>query len=73
MSLPKLKFLIKLIWVNKTYDEDTKVSNYHMRFRGPSDTKEELDLISLVEGKFVSFFNLKLIHVAIGIFNVHVV
>lgn len=44
-----------------------------MRFRGPSDTKEELDLISLVEGKFVSFFNLKLIHVAIGIFNVHVV
>lgn len=71
MSLPKLKFLIKLIWVNKTYDEDTKVSNYHMRFRGPSDTKEELDLISLVEGKF--FFFLKLIHVAIGIFNVHVV
>lgn len=55
MWLPKLKFLIQPIWVNKTYDEDTKISNYHMRFRGPSDTKEELDLISLVEGKFVSF------------------
>lgn len=55
MWLPKQKFLIQPIWVNKTYDEDTKISNYHMRFRGPSDTKEELDLISLVEGKFVSF------------------
>lgn len=43
-------------WVNKTWDEDTNVSNYNMRFRGPSDTKEELNVISLVEGKFVYFF-----------------
>lgn len=51
MSLPKIHFLIQPIWVNKTYDESTNVSNYHMRFRGPSDTMEELGLISLVEVK----------------------
>lgn len=49
MSLPKIHFLIQPIWVNKTWDEDTNVSNYYMHFRGPSDTKEELDVISLVE------------------------
>lgn len=56
MDLPILHPLIQPIWVNKTWDEDTNVSNYNMRFRGPSDTKEELDVISLVEGKFVYFF-----------------
>lgn len=56
MSLPKIHFLIQPIWVNKTYDESTNVSNYHMRFRGPSDTMEELGLISLVEGKFFIYY-----------------
>lgn len=56
VDLPILHPLIQPIWVNKTWDEDTNVSNYYMHFRGPSDTKEELDVISLVEGKFVYFF-----------------
>lgn len=56
MDLPILHPLIQPIWVNKTYDESTNVSNYHMRFRGPSDTREELGLISLVEGKFFIYY-----------------
>lgn len=52
MSFPRLHPLIQPIWVNKTWNEDKKVSNYYMHFRGPSDTKEELDVISLIEGKY---------------------